>query len=93
MEQDSCWNVLLAELNRLNEDLHNRHLSQRIDYLILCERLDLAVNTLRNLRDVIPGENIELLLQSFQLYSVIIERVVNDTSKRSQLSCFNSFRE
>ena len=80
MEQCTSWNLVLVELNRLNEDLHNRHPSQGIDYLILRERLHLAVNSLRNLCDVIPGENIELLLQSFPLYAVIIERELNDTS-------------
>ena len=56
---------MLVELNRLSEDLGNRHPSQGIDYLILHERLHLAVNSLINLRYVIPGENIELSLQSF----------------------------
>ena len=80
MEQYASWNLVLVELNRLNEDLHNRHPPQGIDYLILRERLHLAVNSLRNLCDVISGENIELLLQSFLLYVVIIERELNDTS-------------
>ena len=66
---------MLAELNRVNEDLHNRYLFQAIDYLILRERMHLAVNSFRNLRDVVAVEKIELLLQSFQLYAIIIERI------------------
>ena len=83
MEQYTSCNLVLAELDRLNEDLHIRHLSQGIDYLILRERFHLTVNSFRNLCDVIPGENIELLLQSFQLYALIIERELNDTLERS----------
>ena len=73
MEQYTSWNLVLVELNRLNEDLHNPHPSQGINYLILRERLHLAVNSLRNLCDVITGENIELLLQSFPSYAVTIK--------------------
>ena len=93
MEQYTSWNLVLLELNRLNEDLNNRHPSQGIDYLIFCERLHLAVNSLRNLRDIISGENIELLLQSFQLYTLIIEREVNDTSIRPAIIMLETHSE
>lgn len=76
MEQCTGGNLVLAELNRLNED----HLPQEIDYLILHERLHLAVTFLKNSCDVIHGEDIELLLQSFHLYTVITERELNNTS-------------
>lgn len=65
MEQCTGGNLVLAELNRLNED----NLPQEIDYLILHERLHLAVTFLRNLCDVIHGENIELLLVISFIYS------------------------
>lgn len=78
MEQCTGGNLVLAELNRLNED----HLPQEIDYVILHERLHLAVTFLKNSCDVIHGEDIELLLQSFHLYTVITERELNNTSTR-----------
>ena len=58
--------------NRLNEDLHNRHLSHGIDYLILCERLHLAVIFLRNLHNIKTLKTLVKTLNycysQFQLY-------------------------
>ena len=64
---------MLAELNRVNEDLHNRYLFQAIDYLILRERMHLAVNSFRNLRDVVAVEKMNYCYSHFSYMQLLLK--------------------